>query len=310
MSYAFRIGESVDRGVRRIAVERIEHAVACIDGAASDRHAAVHEVRKDCKRIRGLLRLFRPEVPELYDVENRFFRAAARSLSNLRDAEAAIETYDALMDALEEHVDRQAMGPIRRALTLHRERLAADEGELDDRLASVRDAFLEATDRVSQWELPIDRASTSGFDLLGGGLAKTYARGRTAMERAQSSPSIETFHDWRKRAKYLRYHLRLVRPVWPALLKPSRQAAKTLSDLLGDDHDLAVLREVLPKALGPDTSPERVQTFESLLERRSAELRTRAHWLGLRVYAEKPKALRKRIGAYWQAAQQEHGGAG
>jgi hypothetical protein len=42
------------------------------------------------------------------------------------------------------------------------------------------------------------------------------------------------------------------------------------------------------------------------MRQRSIQLRDQAYWLGRRIYAEKPKAFRKRIGRYWDAARDEH----
>jgi CHAD domain-containing protein len=309
MSYELNIAEPIDTGVRRIATELIDDAIARVEAAQGDRHDAVHEVRKDCKRLRGLLRLIRPRAPKLYKAENAFFRDAAASLSGIRDAEAALESYDALLDAFGDEVDRQGLAPVRAALTRHKQHLAEEVADLDDRLATFGAHMREARLRVADWELPgddPDRAG-SGFSLLGPGLAKTYGRGRDAMAAAYDDPSVESFHEWRKRAKYLRYHLRLLRPAWPRLLRRTRSEVKTLGDLLGDDHDLAVLETVLETALG-DADKGRMGVLKALMRQRSAQLRDQAYWLGRRVYAEKPKPFRKRIGRYWATARDQQRG--
>ena len=77
---------------------------------------------------------------------------------------------------------------------------------------------------------------------------------------------------------------------------------KLLGDLLGDEHDLVVLREVLPQAMDLDAQPERKRLLLALMARRSEELRARAQWLGRRIYAERPGAIRKRMRTYWTAA--------
>ncbi len=305
MSYHFRLDEPVDQGLRRIATELIDDNIAWAERSGTDQQEVVHEVRKNCKKLRGLLRLVRPRASGFYAEENGLFRDAAQSLSMMRDADASIETYDALMDHFHDQVDRQSMGPIRRALTLHRQALAEEGSDLSERLAIFRETMIDSRARVQDWELPMDDTADHGFDLLGPGLAKTYRRGRQAMVAAEEAPSVAAFHEWRKRAKYLRYHLRLLRPAWPPLLKRARGEAKTLSDLLGDDHNLAVLQETLLVALKTDPDPERTHVFEALMEKRGIELREKAHWLGMRIYAEKPKALRKRMRHYWKAAHQE-----
>jgi hypothetical protein len=60
---------------------------------------------------------------------------------------------------------------------------------------------------------------------------------------------------------------------------------------------------VIDKApeLDPDNSPE--QLLFALSAQRSKQLRETAYWLGLRLYAEKPKHLDKRLRRYWEAGQ-------
>lgn len=308
MAYQLEINEPIDVGVRRIAIELIDDAIARVEATDRDPHETVHEVRKDCKKLRGLLRLIRPRVPKLYKVENRYFRDAAAALSGIRDAEAASESYDALLAVFEGEVDRPGLAPVRRALTMHKQHLAEHQGDLDVRLDAFGEQMREARKRVTDWRLPADdrKHGKGGFRLLEGGLTKTYARGRKAMDVACGDPDVAAFHDWRKRAKYLRYQLRLLRPIWPQLFKCSRKEVKRLGDLLGDDHDLAVLEKVLKVGLDNDPDEGRMEVLDALMRQRSIQLRREAQWLGRRIYAEKPKAFRKRIGRYWATAHAEH----
>ncbi len=76
---------------------------------------------------------------------------------------------------------------------------------------------------------------------------------------------------------------------------------KQLSDDLGDDHDLAVLQQTLidaPQSFGTD---EMIAAFTGLARQRQEELRSHAHRLGARIYAEPPKRFGKRICHYWEA---------
>lgn len=306
MAYQLQTHEPIDDGVRRIAGELIDHARAQIEVTDRDRHAAVHEVRKDCKRMRALLRLIRPQAPKLYQHENAFFRDAAASLSGIRDVEAALESYDALLDVFSDEVDRQELAPVRAALTRHKKHLSNEIADLDDRLDTFGAQLRKAGERVSDWAIPgDDPARGSGDALVSGGLAKTYGRGRAAMATAYDAPSVESFHEWRKRAKYLRYQLELLRPAWPRLLQATRKEVKALGDLLGDEHDLAVLEAVLERALSDHDERGRHRVLAALMRQRREQLRDQAYWLGRRIYTEKAKSLRKRIASYWTVARRE-----
>ncbi|WPL18392.1 hypothetical protein Thiowin_03463 [Thiorhodovibrio winogradskyi] len=308
MAYELDPAQPLDAEVRRIAINLIDHALAQIEAAEAAPHEAVHEVRKDCKKLRGLLRLIRPAVPSLYKQENAVFRDAAAALSGLRDAEAAIETFDALIDHFRANLDPESLAPLRQGFEDHKASVAAGAQALDEQLDLARTALVAARERVPEWVLPTDRAHAdahgeAGWSLIGAGLHKTYQRGRRAMQDAYAQPSVAAFHEWRKRAKYLRYHLRLVRAAWPRVLKATYKEAKHLGDLLGDDHDLAVLEQLIDQAdaFSPNRDPE--QILLALSAQRSAQLREAAHGLGSRLYAEKPKQLDRRLQCYWQAAR-------
>lgn len=311
MTYELEPAQPLDAEVRRIATELIDHAIAQIDGtkaATHDaiHHEAVHEVRKDCKKLRGLLRLVRPTVPTLYKHENAAFRDVAASLSVLRDAEAAIETFDALIDHFCDNIDPESLAPLRQRLEEHKAQVAAGAQALDEQLDLARTALVAASERVPGWELPsevTDPADDAGWSIIGPGLCKTYKRGRRAMQAAYAQPGVAAFHEWRKRAKYLRYQVRLLRASWPRVLKATHKETKQLGDLLGDDHDLAVLEQIIEEAEELNPTHDDEQMLLALAAQRSAQLRNAAYWLGSRLYAEKPKHLDQRMQSYWRVAR-------
>lgn len=83
-----------------------------------------------------------------------------------------------------------------------------------------------------------------------------------------------------------------------ALFQPiQRKTADDLADLPGDDHDLAVLQEILEKesqCFGDGAELERI--FAGVDERRSG-LQHQARFLGGRLSAEKRKHIAKRCGS-------------
>ncbi|CAE7768809.1 unnamed protein product, partial [Symbiodinium microadriaticum] len=138
MTYQLVDNEPLSHALRRIAREQIDQAIAEIDDKTVPRDEAVHQVRKRCKKIRGLVRLVRPEFEKTYQAENKWYRDIAARLSDVRDAQVLIETYDKLMERYEEEVDRQLFGPIRRKLTMRLKELLEDDVQLDEELRDVK----------------------------------------------------------------------------------------------------------------------------------------------------------------------------
>lgn len=298
MSYHFRPGEPLAEGVRRVVREEIQQAIAEIDDEALDRHEAVHQVRKRCKKIRATLRLVRPNMKKAYRNENAFFRDAAKKLSALRDAQAQVETFDLLMG---EDVGRAAQfAVIRNVLVAQRDALAKEQGVLEARLAEFRDDMCAALGRIAEWPV-----QGSGFAVIEAGLAKSYGRGRKALKNAYKERTATAFHEWRKRVKYHWYHVRLLEGAWPAVCNALRDELKQLSDYLGDDHDLAVLRgrvAEVPIDYGPTDT---VEQFLELLDARRMQFEMAAQPLGWRVYAAKPKKMAAKWRVWWEAGVEE-----
>src|SRR5690348_3476858 len=71
-SYRFLSGEPVAAGIKRVITARVDDAVAHLRGEAEvDAAEAVHEARKDLKKIRSALRLVRDAIgDEAWRLEN------------------------------------------------------------------------------------------------------------------------------------------------------------------------------------------------------------------------------------------------
>jgi CHAD domain-containing protein len=300
MSFRFLAKEAVADGIKRIAEEEIARAIKDIDNPRLERPEAVHEVRKRCKKIRALLRIARPQFEETYRFENAWFRDTAKGLAELRDAEAIIETYDSLLETFGEQIDRRAFAPVRRALTLRRKKITEEAGNLDERLEEIRARLHKAAERVVDWDLKAEE-----FDGIEGGLVATYRRARKTMAAAYDDPGAENFHEWRKQAKYHGYHMRLLRESWKPVMRSLRREVDELSDLLGDDHNLAVLYRTLVESPEQFGSKRDLQALLGLIDRRSAELRAEAKTLGARIFAERPKAFGRRFRVYWEVRRSE-----
>lgn len=300
MSYVLTGDHTVGDAVRRVATEQLDDAIAHLSETIDhDPTDAIHDARKCCKKVRGLVRAVRPSLgDEVYHAANGSAREAAQELSDLRDATALMDTFllavdRADVDATGDDDAAVAIRFVEQALTLrHREahsQLASDH----PRVERSRELLIGLRAACERWELADD-----GWDAIDDGVRKTYKRGRSAFEAAVEAPTGENFHEWRKRVKYTWYHLRLIGETAPTVLEPLANAFHDLSDALGDAHDMHVLVDALP-GLGDDVGDTRpveqlLGGYRSVLERRSLTL-------GARLYAESKSAFTDRLGAYWSA---------
>lgn len=289
---AYRLGRSepAGEGLRRIALGRLGHALGQL--RRDHGHAeAVHEARKDLKKLRAVLRLLRARVgDELYRRENAGFRDTGRLLSGARDAQVRIDTLDALVAS--DAVPPPAIAEFRHRL--EHERGARAVRDDPEQLAAA--LIAEASKRARGWPVGGD-----GWDAVEPGLRRSYRRGRARMKDALAEPSVENLHEWRKRVKDLWYHLRILTPAWPPVLEALAEEAHVLSERLGDDHDLAVLALAAKRHFDAFADPSDLDDLVVAIEQRRAELQSDAFSLGRRLYADAPDAFVLRLEAWWRA---------
>jgi CHAD domain-containing protein len=285
-AYRLQSGEPLPEGIARIARGRIDHAVDELRGKTdSTPEQAVHEARKDMKKLRALVRLARGELGErTYTRENACFGDAARELAGARDA-------DVMLATLKELELPSGLGwELRKRI-----QDGHSEQRSDGREAAARGAAAileEARGRIDDW--PLERDS---FAALSEGLKRTYRRGRRELEETHAEAGTEALHEWRKRVKQLWYHASLLRCAWPPVMTAFAGEAHELSDRLGDDHDLAMLAGWVAEHVGHE--PELVDAVED----HRARLQSGAFALGGRLYAEKPSAYVRRIERLWDAGR-------
>lgn len=297
MAYRFGADESAREAIVRCAREQLDHAVSELsEGIGDDPVGAVHSARKAVKKERSLLRLARGAMPRAQRRrENRALRDAARGLSGVRDADVMIETVTHLSDRFAGQLPESAFAKIAEQLEQDRD---ARRGQST---ASALDAH--AVQELGAVRLRIDdwQLTRGGWDAIESGLLRSYRRGRKAFAGAQRKPSMEDLHAWRKRVKDLWYQERLLAPICGPAIRGQAKDAHRLADLLGDDHDLGVLRQTLTR--GHIGAAVDLDAIVALIDHRRGELQGEAINIGKRIYAEKPQAFRRRMRRSWNAGR-------
>lgn len=74
-----------------------------------------------------------------------------------------------------------------------------------------------------------------------------------------------------------------------------------IHEILGDEHDLSVFRDALTREGDSLADGAIFEALLGLIDQRREDLRKEAAPLGARIFAEKPKHLKRRIGCYWKA---------
>jgi len=279
------VSDDWGRELKRLLVAELSGARSALDDPDLTPDARVHAARRTLKRARSLLRLLKPHLAGDYERHRDRLKQAASGLSGTRDLDVMAATADGLKTGAGDRL-KPSLAEI--AATLARQAGAAHGSDMpvDAAIAELDTALAEA----GALEAP-----PNGKALFEAELIRAYKAARRAMTDAERERSEDRFHDWRKRVKHQWHLSRYAQGACAATRKKTVTRLDELGELLGLEHDHAVLAGRLiddPLLAGDGRSADRVL---ELIDERRARLQKKAFRIGVRLYAEPPKAFRKRI---------------
>ncbi|MBA3067395.1 MAG: CHAD domain-containing protein [Hyphomonas sp.] len=289
MGYRFKAGEkSMTEGLRRVAADEFALIRQRLADKSLPLPRKVHEGRKATKRLRALIRLVAPVLPDAHD-DIAALRAAAGQLSALRDTGALAETLGRLA------LPDTAAASLTEALATK----PAGGVMAQRRLITAFGAEMEAAAlRAEGWTL--DR---EGWDALAPGLERTQRRFRKALDGARRAEDQDPVHVFRKRAKDHWYHTLLLRRVFPEVMSGYAAAGEQLCDDLGDWRDLGLLEAAVHGLPAHALSKADAGTaLDAITKARRRALR-RAFRIAGRLASETPDAYAQRLKDWWKAAR-------
>ena len=293
--------QPLPQAVHEISLRLLSRAIADLrpaDDASFDK--GVHSARKRMKRLRAMLRLVRDDVGyRAYREENVVLRDTARTLSPVRDSWVLVETLRALRGTYADLLDEETfLTPDAWLLARREERVRlVTSGVVTNAICSL------GTARSRFANYPIEQVIGDDYGAIAGGIGRVYRRGYRGLSTAATTRTIEDFHEWRKRVKYLRYQMEALTPLYPTLIAPIADGLDELGDVLGFDHDLAVLGQTVLEHPESCRDDRERWMLVALIHERRASLQARALNLGTALYVEKPESFVDRIGAYWEVGR-------
>lgn len=262
-------------GLLRALRDEVAATGMLLDDETIDRDARIHRVRRATKRARTLVRLLRPVLETSAEPLAAALRASAGALAGARDAKVVADAAETLREQAADPDARQVFAAI--AARAH----ADERGSAD--LSRAREHLDNATAILRAVSPPASNADAAIAERI----ATLYRRARKGLDAARAAPRTEALHEWRKRVKDRLHLAKLAKSRWPerAPARPAR--LEKLADVLGRDHDLAMLAAAIPRS-GAGTGKAR-----ALVRLRRSRLAEKALDLGDMLFAEKPARVRR-----------------
>ncbi len=295
MSYRLDPAMPMSEALRRVAFAELEIAHGAL-ATPPERHSGVHSARKCLKRLRSLLLLVRPGMPEpAFATLTDRLADIARGLAPARDAHALIDAVDKLE---RETGSGPGQGPIHSLRAwLHKRRHAAEQNLERSAASDAMRSLLELRPAFAGLAVYPD-----DFRSLTKGLRRCYRTTREAFQHTFTVGRDEDLHEWRKGVQHHWRQMQLLAPCWESELSARVEAARSLSQILGDDHDISLLSRLVSTPTMTFGTPEETAAFLKRCRRRHKALRKEALFQGERLFAERSRPFAERIEAYWLIA--------
>ncbi len=296
MSFRLKRDASIASEIRRLVSSQLEIAISELrtvgDPESDD---AVHDARRRVKKIRAVIRLVRPALDKRYRAVDRELKDVSKLLAPVADGQGIIETLDQLAHRYRKLLPSHAVRSIRAGL---RERSARIDREANHRglIQIAAETLRGERKHVKNWAICGD-----GFDAIAPGLEESYRRARDGMMLAWSKPKASHYHSWRRYVKDHWFHVRLLEDNCDNHLLAYQRRIEALDGVLGEYHNLVILREVLVS----DGYTSRRETARCLgvVSRYQRLLRHHAESIGIRIYGEKPHRYVRRVERLWKGGR-------
>jgi CHAD domain-containing protein len=295
MSYSLDPGIPVSEAVRRVALAELDLAHTAL-ASPPDRHSGVHSARKGLKRLRSLLLLVRPGVPEpaFAHVTERL-SAIARGLAPARDANALLDAIRKLEPDEEAYAGSSPLRSLR--LWLEKRREVAERNLESSAAAEAMRGLRELKPTLAGLAIHPD-----DFTPLAKGLKHCYRATRRSYELAFATGNDDDFHEWRKDVQRHWRQMQLLSPCAAAELPARADTARSLSQVLGDDHDIALLRRLVSTPTMVFGNSNDTAAFLKRCRKRHKALRREAKTRAARLFRERSRSFAERVESAWTAA--------
>jgi CHAD domain-containing protein len=293
MSFRLKRDASIASEIRRLVSSQLEVAISELKTVGDpESDEAVHDARRRVKKIRAVIRLVRPALDKRYRAVDRELKDVSRLLAPVADGQGIIETLDQLAHRYRKLLPPRAVRSIRAGL---RERSARIDHDTSHRglIQIAAETLRGERKHVKHWAIRGD-----GFEAIAPGLEESYRRARDGMILAWSNPKAPHYHSWRRYVKDHWFHVRLLEDNCGNHLLAYQRRIEALDGVLGEYHNLVILREVLVS--DGYTSHRETARCLGVVSRYQRLLRRHAESIGIRIYGEKPHRYVRRVERLWK----------
>jgi len=274
VSYSINLNKNVENQSHKVAFSQLKKSIQEIEDNSLSMDNKIHQLRKRCKKMRGLLRIIRPQLKDssVYNAQNQYFKETAKQFSAIRDKKMLDDTFKKIV--VKYNLDENRYIQILKSIE---SMIVQSEISVQNHFATYRAEYENNKKNIKQYRLKKKNSKA-----LDNGIKKGYKKAKKLKKKAYSTQSDKDFHQWRKWVKYHWYHMRLIKKNEKCVLGPRVKMSGMLADILGGEHDLSVF-----KSFVENVRCEYKVEFIGYLKTEQDILRNRAEKIGNILFCKK-----------------------
>lgn len=297
MSFHLKRRPSLARQLKKILHGELQEARNSLARSSPDKEE-VHQARVALKKTRAVLGLLRKALEDQFDRWDDPLREAAHHLAELRDADVTQDTLVLLAGKYPTLMNQRIVREVRRGLESRQRNVRRHtSGSLSRARAALKQADGSLPEAVGR--------SASRKEIFDG-IVLSYRRARRAFTYLTPDAGSPAFHQWRRRLKIHWYQMRLLEDL-DAGPRHRAAALNGVEELLGVDHNLALLRELLLASPARYGSAWGVTVVLGCIAQAQHGLRIDALKSGKTVFEARPSEFGRTLKGWWTGAPHDSG---
>ncbi len=276
-----KIPDSTSYSIRDIILREITSSLALQLNSELNSESRIHEYRKSIKRCRSLLRLLKQCINEIdYERLDNKLSEVAEEMTQRREATVNLRTFLKLTQNYQtfvpEDIKKQVIADLTQKLEKAYGMINTDPVKTESSILFHLKALWSDLNNIA-----IKSSTYSDFiDTI----EKTHYKAARLYFDSRNTLDTEIIHKWRKYTKHLLLQMRFTPEIDRTEMEPLLSKLDRISELLGKDHDLAVLETKLKE--NPILHTENLQTIHLVICKERTIIQKETFKLGEEVFSE------------------------
>jgi CHAD domain-containing protein len=267
---------------KTVIEQQINSAIKLLHDSKPKQKIKVRELRRNIKNVRSVFKLFKPVITEIdFHTIDKQIGSINRSLTIQREAGVNLKTYHSIEKYLSGKLSAQTNTLIIEALKDHFDQVYSNNDNAFEKL------MLNCSFQLSKLRERINLLATRDYSesLLYLSLEKTFSK--TVRLYIDSKKSLQTniIHKWKISNKHLTTQMQFAAIFHANMFDKLIDDLEIITDILGKDHDLAVLHEYIFGCLKLKLNKKELSDLQLVIDNARIKLQKEAFIKGNIVFS-------------------------